>query len=232
MFDDKLTLISHHLCPYVQRSVITLTEKEIDHNRIYIDLSSKPSWFLSISPTGKVPVLFINQRDILFESAVICEYLDEVTPGSLHPLDPLEKARHRAWIEFGSLFLNDISALYNAQSEALFDTLVDKIQMRIERLETVVEGRFFAGDSFSLVDAAYGPVFRYFDVLDEYLPRSVFVHCGRVAAWRRNLAARESVRNAVSGDYAGRLTTFLLQRRSYLGAIMGTVNQSISRGVS
>ena len=52
-----LKLISHKLCPYVQRAVIALTEKGVAFERIDIDLANKPDWFLKISPLGKVPVL-------------------------------------------------------------------------------------------------------------------------------------------------------------------------------
>ena len=51
----KLTLISHKLCPYVQRAVIALNEKGVPFERIDIDLADKPDWFLKISPPGKVP---------------------------------------------------------------------------------------------------------------------------------------------------------------------------------
>src|SRR4029450_6177472 len=73
----SLKLISHKLCPYVQRAVIALTEKGIPFERIDIDLANKPDWFLKISPLGKVPVLVVAQdgREVaLFESNVICEY--------------------------------------------------------------------------------------------------------------------------------------------------------------
>ena len=101
----NLTLISHNLCPYVQRTRIVPDEKSIPHVRRYIDLADKPDWFREISPLGKVPLLQIAGA-VIFESAVIFEYLDEVTPGSLHPDDPLQKAHHRAWIEFASTILN------------------------------------------------------------------------------------------------------------------------------
>lgn len=100
-----LELVSHHLCPYVQRAAIALTEKGIPFTRTYIDLNRKPDWFTAISPLGKVPLLRVRENDgevVLFESAVILEYLEETLPRSLHPADPLERARHRAWIEFGS----------------------------------------------------------------------------------------------------------------------------------
>ena len=69
--------------------------------RIDIDLANKPDWFLKISPLGKTPVLVVGDKAI-FESAVILEYLEETQPKPLHPADPLDRAEHRAWIEFGS----------------------------------------------------------------------------------------------------------------------------------
>ena len=54
-----LTLVSHRLCPYVQRAVIALTEKGVPFERIVIDLANKPDWFLKISPLGKTPVLLV-----------------------------------------------------------------------------------------------------------------------------------------------------------------------------
>src|SRR2546428_11462181 len=92
----KLTLISHKLCPYVQRAVIALTEKGVPFERIDIDLANKPDWFLKISPLGKTPVLVVDGTAI-FESAVILEYLEETRPHPLHPVDALQRAEHRGW---------------------------------------------------------------------------------------------------------------------------------------
>src|SRR6516225_5164475 len=90
---EALTLISHPLCPYVQRAVIALAEKEVAE-RIDVDLAAKPDWFLAISPLGKTPVLKVGDAAI-FESAVILEYLEETQPNRLHPGDPLKRAEHR-----------------------------------------------------------------------------------------------------------------------------------------
>src|SRR6266568_1806165 len=90
----RLKLISHKLCPYVQRAVIALTEKGIAFERIDIDLANKPDWFLAISPLGKTPVLQVGDTAI-FESAVILEYLEETQPKPLHPDDPLRRRASR-----------------------------------------------------------------------------------------------------------------------------------------
>ncbi len=89
-----LTLVSHHLCPYVQRAAIALLEKNVAFERVMIDLANKPEWFLAVSPLGKVPLLRVPRPAgpdaVLFESQVICEYIEETQAGpKLHPTDPL-----------------------------------------------------------------------------------------------------------------------------------------------
>ncbi len=229
---NDLVLISHHLCPYVQRSLITLAEKRIPHQRRYVDLGNKPQWFRELSPLGKVPVLQVNGEAVVFESAVICEFLDEVTPDSLHPSNPLAKARHRAWIEFGSQLLNDIARLYNASSEATFNDCVDVIHGKLLRLEPEIQGPLFAGDRFSLIDAAYGPIFRYFDTLDPYLPFDVFQDSPAVWAWRVELARRPTVQDAVTKDYPARLKDFLLRRDSHLSMRISRSEQALADAAS
>jgi len=216
----RLELISHHLCPYVQRAVITLLEKGIPHDRTNIDLANKPDWFRKLSPLGKVPLLKVGD-DTLFESAVICEYLDEVTPGSLHPTDALEKAKHRAWIEFGSDILNAIAALYNAPDQERFDQKHQDLLAKFARLESSVIGKpYFAGDQFYLVDAVYGPIFRYFDVLEKHSRFAFFSSTPNIQRWRQALQARPSIQKAVAEDYPQRLLTFFKQRNAYLSSVL------------
>src|SRR5271165_1896039 len=159
-------LISHPLCPYVQRAVISLTEKEIAFERADIDLANKPEWFKAISPLGKTPVLKVGETAI-FESAVIVEYLEETQPKPLHPRDPLRRAEHRSWMEFGSAALNEIAGLYAAPDETAFTGKAKALSEKFALLEgRLATGPYFDDDRFSLVDAVFGPVFRYFDVFD------------------------------------------------------------------
>src|SRR6267142_6845969 len=196
-----LRLISHKLCPYVQRAVIALTEKGVAFERVDIDLANKPDWFLAISPLGKTPVLQVGDFAI-FESAVILEYLEETQLSPLHPADPLRRAEHRAWIEFGSAVLNDIAGFYAAADEATFKAKTVQLEQRFARLESrVAASPWFDGEGFSLVDAVFGPVFRYFDVFDQIADFGILSGKPKLARCRKNLAERPSVRNAVSADY-------------------------------
>lgn len=220
----KLHLISHVLCPYVQRAVVTLLEKEIPYDRTYIDLANKPDWFRQMSPLGKVPLLIVDDRSVLFESAVICEYLDEVTLGSLHPPEPLEKARHRAWIEFGSSLLNTIAGFYSAADQSAFEQKRQELIEKLSWLEQHLSDRpYFGGERFSLVDAVYGPIFRYFDGFDAIADFQFFVSTPKVQSWRSVLRAHPSVQQAVVEDYPQRLQHFLQTRSSYLAALMTRV---------
>jgi glutathione S-transferase len=216
----EFTLISHVLCPYVQRAVITLAEKNVRFARIDIDLGAKPEWFKALSPLGKTPVLRVDNAAV-FESSVILEYLEDTQPSPLHPVDALERARHRAWIEFASAGLNDIAGLYNAPDEATFMTkaraLADKFTWAEGQLG---DGPYFTGGPFSLVDAAFGPVFRYFDVFDDIGDFGVFASTPKVKAWRKALSARASVQQAVAIDYPQRLQAFLKARGSHMSRLM------------
>ncbi|WP_026622088.1 glutathione S-transferase [Ensifer sp. WSM1721] len=209
-----LTLISHHLCPYVQRAAIELHEKGVAFERVYIDLADKPDWFLKISPLGKVPLLRIPQDEgeaILFESSVICEYLEETQSGpKLHPADPLTRARHRGWMEFGSSILSDLWVYETTQDPEILEGKRKVLEAKFGTVEAELGGGpFFAGSGFSLVDAVFAPIFRYFDVFDTISDSGIFAGTPRVAAWRKALAERPSVRAAVTEDYPQRLMAFL-----------------------
>lgn len=217
---QELQLVSHHLCPYVQRAAITLAEKEAPFGKVLIDLSAKPDWFLALSPLGKVPLLRVDGRT-LFESAAICDYLDETIAPRLHPGDPIARAQHRAWIAVASAVLDDIAGLYNAPDAEAFERKVDTLAERFARLEEALgDGPWFAGEAFSIVDAAFAPVFRYFDVLERFVRLGVFADRPKVAAWRSALARRPSVRGAVEPDYPQRLERFFRVRGSYLARVI------------
>src|SRR3954451_22937879 len=167
-----LRLISHKLCPYVQRAVIALTEKGVAFERVDIDLANKPDWVSRASPLGKVPLLLVagdGGEVALFESNVICEYIEDTQGGAkLHPQDPLTRAQHRAWMEFGSTILSELWGLETTGDPAVFETKRKAVAAKFAQVEkTRRAGPFFAGENFSLVDAVFAPIFRYFDVFDQ-----------------------------------------------------------------
>ena len=216
-----IELVSHPLCPYVQRAVIALTEKGVLFTRTVVDLADRPQWFKDISPLGKVPLLR-TQGEVIFESAVILEYLEDTQAPALHPAGPLERARHRAWIEYGSAVVNDIWGFYTAPDATALQAKAAVLHEKFVRIEqTLGAGPWFAGDRFSLVDAVFGPVFRYWNVFDRIADFGVFDGLPKVQAWRTALMQRASVRDAVDAGYDERLRRFIIERRSHLSSLVG-----------
>ena len=215
-------LVSHHLCPYVQRAAIALAEKGQSFERVTISLDDKPGWFLALSPLGKVPLLRLPRPDgteaVLFESLPIVEYIEEALPGPrLHPEDPLERAQHRAWMEFGSAMLGDLWRYETSREPDGFAAARDALRAKAERLEAALgAGPWFAGERFSLVDAVFSPVFRYFETFDTIADSGILAGLPKLGAWRAALAARPSVRDAVAPDYAARLRDFLVRHEAHL----------------
>ena len=220
MTQPKLILISHHLCPFVQRAAIALNEKGVEFERKNIDLNNKPDWFLKLSPLGKVPILVVDDETVLFESSVIAQYVNEITGGDLLSAETEEKYRQLAWMEFASQTIGSIGRLYSANGDDEFDHARSMFEEKLRRIEEALgDGPWFSGNDFSLVDAAFAPVFRYFDLIEELTGIDFFASTPKVAAWRKALQQRPSVISAVADDYQERLRDFFADRKSVIGQL-------------
>lgn len=197
----KLHLISFKTCPFVQRAVITLKHKQIDYDISYIDLADPPDWFLELSPLEKVPVLKVDD-EVLFESAVINEYLDEITGGELQPKDPLARAKNRAWVEFGSNLLGNLYMMKMSKDEEHYSKYRAKLVELLQRVEKRLgDGPWFNGAEFSLADTAFAPFFRQNSVANNQLSVIDPVELPKVNAWAERLLALPEVRDSVVDEY-------------------------------
>ena len=196
-----IRLISFKTCPFVQRAVITLKHKQIDFDIEFIDLADPPDWFLELSPLQKVPVLEVD-GEILFESAVINEYLDEITGGELQPKDPLARARNRAWIEFASDMLGNLYNMKMAQDEDRYRRFRERLVDQLGRVEKRLgDGPWFDGDNFSLCDTAFAPFFRQDSVAGGKLSVLDAETMPKTAAWAERLLALPEVRESVVDEF-------------------------------
>ena len=212
-----LELVSFVLCPYVQRAAIVLREKGVAHEVTYIDLDDPPDWFHRISPFGKVPLLRVGDQTV-FESSIICEYLDEVHSPRLHPDDPLQRARHRAWGEFGASLLVDQYELATAKTEGRYRDKVDALRGKLGRLdgELAPEGPFFSGAAFRLVDATFAPFFTRHVILASLRPELGLLLHPRTADWAQALLERRSVVGSVVADFRARYLAHFGEKGGWL----------------
>lgn len=184
----KPRLISFKLCPYVQKAVLTLLQKNIEFDIEYIDLMNPPDWFNKISPLGKVPVVQVGEQ-IIFESSVIVEYLDEAYGEPLHPSDLVLKAQNRSWMEFGNECLMTGFNIIVTPDEEGFNQQCEDMLSKLDRLEDLLSGsRFFNGDEVSLVDLSFAPLFQRQSFLYPILPQLYDAERHpKVHAWATNL---------------------------------------------
>ena len=211
-----LELISFKICPFVQRAVITLLYTSTPHRVTYIDISSPPDWFTKISPFGKVPVLKVDGKHIIFESAVIDEYLNEVHCEGLLPKDPLLRAIDRSWIDFGSNLLLDFSGLIHANSADKYSQQLNSVTKQIDWLEKKLgQGPYFNSDTFSLVDIAYAPLFMRTQILkltEQLYPE---IQYPRVSSWADQLLAIDVLPKSVVSNFKEILENHIRQKAPY-----------------
>lgn len=173
-----LILYSGWFCPFVQRAWITLHEKKIEHQYFEINPYKKEAEFLALNPRGLVPTLAVpvgetgsdgkQQQKPLYESSVICEYLDEVYADEtrngppLYPGDAYEKARARIWIDHVSGKIVPAFYRFMQHTDAKAYTLDEARAEFLGHLKTFIReadptGPFFLGSEFSMVDVMLAP---------------------------------------------------------------------------
>lgn len=199
----KLKLVGLAICPFVQRSLITLRYKGVPFEIEYIKLDAPPDWFKAISPMGKVPVLIFNDDKILFESAVINEFIDDITPPQLKPADPFQLALNRSWIEFGSNCLVQQYQWATAATEEDFTVARTAIATSLAFVENILgAGPWFNGADFSLVDTAYAPLLMRYALLEGAQQMISASDYPKITAWAERLLALPAVQQSVVPDFA------------------------------
>ena len=216
----KYMLVSFKTCPWVQRAAIVLREKKIDFEFRHIEPDNRPDWFLAISPHKKVPVIRIDDKDSLFESNAIAEYLDETIQPRLHPEDPLERAKHRAWTDYVPTFADSVTATAYAKTEDEYNKEAAKIPVAFERLEKALEkqgkGPYFAGQKYSLVDAAYAPFLQRHLFLERIKKIGQIDKFQRLKAWAEALAARPSTHSFPPAEFEAMYRAMVKGRNKWI----------------
>jgi glutathione S-transferase len=216
----KYMLVSFKTCPWVQRSAILLREKNTPFEFRHIEPDNRPDWFLAISPHKKVPVIRIDDKDSLFESSAINEYLDEMVSPQLHPKDPIQRAINRAWTDYVPTFASSVTGCAYAPTEEAYKAAIAKIPDAFSKLEGALvkqgSGPFFNGAAYSLVDAAYAPFLQRYVFLDRIKKIGEMEKYPRLKAWTDALMARPSTHSFPPAEFEAMYRANLQKRGSYL----------------
>ncbi|XP_008285022.1 glutathione S-transferase omega-1 [Stegastes partitus] len=166
---DKIRIYSMRFCPFAQRARLVLEAKGINHETVNIHLKEKPEWFLAKNPLGLVPVLESAAGEIICESPITCEYLDEAYPEKkLLPSSPYRKAQQKMMLEHFSKVVpyfykipmgrrkgEDVSGLETEMKEK-FRQLNEELVKK--------KAQFFGGDSVTMIDYLMWPWFERIEV--------------------------------------------------------------------
>jgi len=199
--------------------------KGVEFEVTFINLREKPDWFLEISPHGKVPVLKLDD-EVLFESNAIAEFLDETVPPRLHPEDPVQRARNRAWTDYVPTFSSALSGVYYTKTREDMEAGLANAPVAVDRLEKAIAGQrgndgpYFNGPDLSLVDAAYAPFLQRFLIADGFLNTSLLDGFPLVRAWTDALLSNEIVTGAVAPNFLEEFYGNLRRREFYVATLI------------
>jgi glutathione S-transferase len=163
---DEIELYSIAVCPFAQRTRLVLTLKGVPFRLTEIDITKpRPDWFLAINPLGQVPVIR-HRGQVLNESSVINEYLEEVFPAPrLFPEDAFRRAQSRILIDqLNQSFVPAMYSLLMNQDPARHGALIEKALASWRWLDGFLmrhnpDGAWFA-DGFGMADLSAAPFFQ------------------------------------------------------------------------
>ncbi|MEW6314652.1 MAG: glutathione S-transferase [Pseudomonadota bacterium] len=168
-----MKLIGSQTSPYVRKVRIVMLEKRIDHEFVEEAPWSQNTHVPDYNPLGKVPVLAMDDGGTLFDSRVIAEYLDTVTPLSrLLPDDNRPRILVKRWEALADGISDAAVAIVletrRPQEQQSMDWIARQ-QSKVERgLQACAEGlddrAWCNGENYSLADIALGCTLGYLDL--------------------------------------------------------------------
>ena len=159
-----MKLIGSLASPYVRKVRVVMAEKKLDYEFVQENVWSPDTKILASNPLGKVPCLIMEDGGAMFDSRVIVEYLDTLTPvGKLIPVQGRERAEVKCWealadgvCDAAILVRLEKSVRSEAQqSQVWIDRQMGKVAAGIKAMSTGLgETAFCAGNQYTLADVA------------------------------------------------------------------------------
>ena len=171
-----MKLIGSSTSPYVRKVRVVMAEKKLDFSFVLEDVWALDTAISESNPLGKVPCLVMEGGEAVFDSRVIVEYLDTLSPvGKLIPVQGRERAEVKTWEALAdglmdAAILARLEATWagrsdGQRSQAWIDRQMGKINATLKAMSTgLAEKSFCSGVHFSLSDVAVGCALAYLDL--------------------------------------------------------------------
>lgn len=198
--EGMIRLYSMRFCPFAQRARLFLEAKGVKFETININLKDKPDWFTEKNPIGLVPVLETPKGQVIYESPITCEYLDEVYAGKkLIPTDPYEKAKQKMLVEHFSkviaLYYKITTAKKNGEDTSVLE---EEMKCKFTQFNEVLanqKSQFFGGDSVSMIDYMIWP---WFERLEVVSLNKCLEHTHNLKSWVERMKEDPAVKATMS----------------------------------
>ena len=165
-----MKLVGTHTSPYVRKARIVLAEKKIEYEFVLDSPWEEGSAVPNLNPLGKVPVLVLDDDNTLFDSRVICEYLDNVSPNNrLMPQTNRERTQVKRWEALADGVCDAAANIVlekrrqaGRRSTQFVERQMEKVQRGVQMMaEDIGEGAWTHGNSFTMADIAVGSALGY-----------------------------------------------------------------------
>jgi len=203
---ESIELFLFDFCPFAQRVQMSLIQSQLPYKATLLTPGKMPDDFAVISLLGNIPILRINNTETVFESAVINDYIAQISLIAIEPKDELQKAQMRAWSEYSNTCFGALMGVLQATDEASFkhanQALINKFQPLSAMLSSEQEGAFFYGEQLTTIDSTYAPLFLRMQTLhDLFKPFSLEGLPNNIKSWMDSLVNCETLKKSTMGDF-------------------------------
>jgi glutathione S-transferase len=212
---ESLELYLFAICPFAQRVNISLIQSQLSYEIKQLDPMNMPDDFAAISPLGNVPVLRVNGSESIFESAIINDYIAQISPVKMEPESELERAKMRAWNEYGTTCLSALMEVVQAEDEKAAAQANESLMSKLNVLSAIIsgDGPYFYGENFMTIDSTYAPLFLRMQTLKQLTGHfSLAGMDPQLARWMDALLNVESVQKSILGDFKQMYRNFIGKR--------------------
>jgi glutathione S-transferase len=169
---SRLKLVGSAASPFARKARIVAAEKRIEYAWALVDPWAPDPGLADLNPLGKVPVLVLDDGTALYDSRVICEFLDGASPiGRLLPADHRERIEVRRWealadgiVDAGALARAEGLRPAHERSGAWTERQMAKVARGLDALESQLGARAYCcGNNLTLADIAVGACLAWLD---------------------------------------------------------------------
>lgn len=222
MKTPSFKIVGHKICPYVQRVVIVANFVGLHYVKEDIDLNNKPAWLFDLNPIGKVPVAIINDEVAIFDSNVICDYINEISNARLLSADAQQRAMQRSWIAHADGILSLMAQLiYRDMMHKDFAKTLDSMHQHLQAADNKLASiKLAQSQQFSIMHAVYATLMRQLFTLETAIGLELSARHPFLASWWQELAELIAVQSAAPENYSVELMNLIAQEPSFLGNMM------------